>query len=391
MNHVFTRRMSRSWLIALIGFCLLITTLVAAQQTRVSAKGPHERVVTVYDGSKEQTFVTKAETVEEALKRAKIELSKHDAVEPHSSTELVASNYSINVYRARPVVVVDGERRINVMSPHKSARQVAQKAGIELDAEDEVVIERVNNIDTAAIAAQKVTVERATPFTLVLYGQKAEVRTQATTVADFIATRGIELGSNDGMSVGLYEPMVSGMVLEIWRDGTQTVTEEKEVAFGVRQIQDKDRELGYKQLKTAGQNGKKVVTFEVEMKNGKEVSRKEIQSVVTVQPVEQIEVVGAKQPAVYSGSHSDWMRAAGIPESDWVYVDHIVRRESGWNPRALNPSSGACGLAQALPCSKVPGDWSNPVDSLRWQHGYVKGRYGGYAQAYQFWQANHWY
>ena len=92
-----------------------------------------------------------------------------------------------------------------------------------------------------------------------------------------------------------------------------------------------------------------------------------------------------------TGTKYDWMQQAGIPESDWQYVDYIVSKESSWNPNAVNRSSGACSLAQALPCSKIPGDWRNPVNALRWQYQYVKARYGGYHGAYNFWITNHWY
>lgn len=91
------------------------------------------------------------------------------------------------------------------------------------------------------------------------------------------------------------------------------------------------------------------------------------------------------------GSSSEWMAAAGIAESDWAYVDYIVKRESGWNPNATNKSSGACGLVQALPCSKVPGNGYDPVDNLRWGTGYANGRYGGWAGAYAFWVKNNWW
>ena len=91
------------------------------------------------------------------------------------------------------------------------------------------------------------------------------------------------------------------------------------------------------------------------------------------------------------GSKAEWMAAAGIAESDWGYVDYIVRRESSWNPNATNKTSGACGLVQALPCSKVPGNGYNPVDNLRWADGYAKGRYGSWANAYNFWTRNHWW
>ncbi|MGP3536482.1 transglycosylase SLT domain-containing protein [Microbacterium sp. RD1] len=91
------------------------------------------------------------------------------------------------------------------------------------------------------------------------------------------------------------------------------------------------------------------------------------------------------------GSPAEWMAAAGIPESDWGYVDYIAKRESGWNPNATNKSSGACGLIQAYPCSKVPGNGYDPVDNLRWANGYANGRYGSWASAYDFWTRNHWW
>lgn len=98
-------------------------------------------------------------------------------------------------------------------------------------------------------------------------------------------------------------------------------------------------------------------------------------------------------PPKYSGggAPADWMAAAGIAESDWAYVDYIANKESGWNPNATNASSGACGLIQAYPCSKVPGNGYDPVDNLKWANGYAVGRYGSWAGAYDFWLANNWW
>jgi type II secretory pathway pseudopilin PulG len=98
-------------------------------------------------------------------------------------------------------------------------------------------------------------------------------------------------------------------------------------------------------------------------------------------------------PAAYTGggSPADWMAAAGIAESDWGYVDYIVSHESGWNPNATNASSRACGLVQALPCSKVPGGGYDPVANLQWANGYAVGRYGSWANAHAFWVSNSWW
>ena len=102
-------------------------------------------------------------------------------------------------------------------------------------------------------------------------------------------------------------------------------------------------------------------------------------------------VAAASTTRAVTGDKKSWMIAAGIPESDHQYVDYIVHKESTWNPNAVNPSSGACGLAQALPCSKMGANWNDPVVALKWQLNYVTKRYGGYQGAYSFWLANGWY
>lgn len=96
-----------------------------------------------------------------------------------------------------------------------------------------------------------------------------------------------------------------------------------------------------------------------------------------------------------SGSKADWMRAAGISDADFGYVDYIISHESGWNYHAVNRSSGAYGLPQSLPAGKLASagaDWrDNPVTQLRWANNYAVGRYGSWGGAYHFWTVNHWW
>jgi hypothetical protein len=73
----------------------------------------------------------------------------------------------------------------------------------------------------------------------------------------------------------------------------------------------------------------------------------------------------------------------------------IVSHESGWNPHATNSSSGAYGLVQALPASKMASagaDWkTNPATQIKWGLDYMNSRYGSPVKAWSFWQANGWY
>ncbi|GAA3370954.1 transglycosylase SLT domain-containing protein [Streptomyces sannanensis] len=74
---------------------------------------------------------------------------------------------------------------------------------------------------------------------------------------------------------------------------------------------------------------------------------------------------------------------------------NIVSRESSWNPHATNASSGAYGLVQALPASKMASagaDWkTNPKTQIKWGLNYMNSRYGSPCDAWKFWQKNNWY
>lgn len=106
------------------------------------------------------------------------------------------------------------------------------------------------------------------------------------------------------------------------------------------------------------------------------------------------EKLEAVESGPLTGDHRALMRRAGIPASWFDAINFIVTHESGWRVNATNPSSGAYGLPQALPGSKMASagsDWrTNPVTQLKWMKGYVS-RYGGGPGAAAFWKSHHWY
>ncbi|MEV0095171.1 transglycosylase SLT domain-containing protein [Streptomyces sp. NPDC050738] len=85
-----------------------------------------------------------------------------------------------------------------------------------------------------------------------------------------------------------------------------------------------------------------------------------------------------------------------IPDdAQYQCFDNIVTHESGWNVTASNASSGAYGLVQALPGSKMASagsDWqTNPATQIQWGLDYMNDTYGSPCAAWSFWQANGWY
>jgi uncharacterized protein YabE (DUF348 family) len=226
------------------------------------------------------------------LKEAGILLDKQDAVEPAATEKLVASDYQVNIYRARPVIIVDGNVREKIITPHQTPEQIANSVGITIYPEDKTSIDRVDDLTQGA--GLQLTIIRATAFEFTLYGKTTTVRTQAKTIGEMLAEKGLKMSKDDRISPSLSVKIFNGLSVKLWREGKQTVTVDEAVAFPVQQIKDADREVGYVNIQTPGVTGSRNVTYEITIKDGKEVGRVEIASITTKQTVTQVEVVGAK-------------------------------------------------------------------------------------------------
>ena len=392
--HIF----KKMWAVAVALLLLFAIGGVSQVMADNGTADNRQRMVTIYDRGVEQTIITRAGTVREALAQAQIDVEAVDQVEPRLDARLVADQYNVNVYRARPVVVEDGQARIRTITAAQSPAKIAKSADITLYPEDKTELRRVDDVVAEGGAGLKLTIDRATPFTFVLYGKRLDsTRTQATTVAQMLKEKSVELGPKDGVSTSLDTGIVAGMTIEVWRNGVQTVTQEEAVAMPIETVKDQDRSRGFHEVRTPGKPGKKQVTYEINMQNGREVSRRIIQTVTTLEPVKQVEVVGAKgcgnDPAANRILGHRMMLEYGFGEDQWQYLDKLWSHESGWiECKANYGGSGAYGIPQALPGSKMgPGWQEDPEVQIRWGLGYIKSRYGNPQSAYNQWQTKNWY
>lgn len=85
----------------------------------------------------------------------------------------------------------------------------------------------------------------------------------------------------------------------------------------------------------------------------------------------------------------------GYGSDQYACFNNIIMRESMWVIDATNPSSGAYGIPQALPGTRmasVASDWrTNPATQISWAIGYMKDRYGSPCGAWGFKSGNGWY
>jgi resuscitation-promoting factor RpfB len=364
-------------------------------------------LVTITVNKTEQTVPTRAKNVGTLLERLNIELNEGDIVEPDATTEIVGDNFRVNVYRAVPVTIVDGDRKTFTYSAAATARSIVRRGGITVYPEDKLQLLPVTNFLTESSIGERVVIDRATPVSLNLYGTPVTVRTHLRTVGDLLKEKNVKIGKDDSVQPSQSTVLTAQTQIFLIRKGTQIITEEQPIAMPSETVEDASLSFGTTAVRQQGSPGKKVITYQVELQNGKEISRKQIQEVVAQEPVKQV-IARGKAVSIPSDKQTV-MAQAGVVASDYAYADYIISRESGWCPTKWQGQYGGCpsyyqdlhdpsssygyGLCQSTPAGKMASagsDWqTNPVTQLRWCSDYAKRRHGGWAGAYSYWQANH--
>nr|WP_209314899.1 transglycosylase SLT domain-containing protein [Streptomyces bohaiensis] len=129
-------------------------------------------------------------------------------------------------------------------------------------------------------------------------------------------------------------------------------------------------------------------------REAKEKAEREAQEVAASRSTARSDISPPVQ-ASYTKAEVQAMAQQIVGGGQYQCFSAIVTRESEWNHTATNPSSGAYGLMQALPGTKMASagaDWrTNPATQIKWGLNYMNERYGSPCGAWEFWQANHWY
>jgi len=348
--------------------------------------------ILLHDSDGQINMRSDAATVRDVLSRAEIALGDGDKVEPDLDEPITSDGFNINIYRARDLIVIDGARKKQIRTASMDPGEIAASAGVELLEADSVELVPYNNLlESGNLVAYRV--KRAKTININFYGKTVSVRTQKETVKELLEERKIDARSDKNwVSAPLGMKLTDGMSLTILPQGIQTITLEEDIPFGEKKIQDYDLGYGKRVVTKYGEHGSKTVTYEVNMKDGVELSRKTLSEIVTKEPVTQEVKIGMKLD-LPTGTHEDWMAAAGIAYSDFGYVNYIISHESSWRPNATNGKYW--GLYQTTPARLVNDcgeNWINdPICQLCSATNYANSRYGSWENAYKRWRAQGWW
>ena len=234
-----------------------------------------------------------------------------------------------------------------------------------------------------------------------------------------------------GSPNGSVNSQTSGLTIEGQSDSVYTVTEESTEEHGRVEKETDSLPEGETKVETEGVDGLVRTTYEVTSKDGTEVSRTPLSSSVVTEKVDEVVLVGtgsgAQKPAGEAGGGGgggggggeaapapapspagdgttpdgaqaiarSMMGSYGWGDGEFSCLQSLWNRESGWNYQAENASSGAYGIPQALPGSKmssVADDWAtNPSTQITWGMQYIQGRYGTPCSAWAHSESVGWY
>lgn len=339
------------------------------------------------DGEQQQVHVW-GSTVQDALDAHKIQLGERDVVSPSTSAQ-IDDGSTVEVKLSRPVTVTMDGKTSTIWTTATTLEAALAEIGLH-DPQARLSVDRSTPLGRTGLTFTAVTPK---DVQIKLGDTETSVRSTAADVASLLNDNGIAIDSDDRISPSLGTAITEGLSVSVQRVEVKEESKEQVIDFQTITAEDSSMAKGTQKVTTEGKEGTKTVAWQVVYVEGVEESRSVAHEEVTTAAVDKQVTVETKATAssTSGGSHTDWMAAAGISPADYSAVEILIQRESSWNPSAVNASSGACGLVQSLPCSKLGPNWSDPVTALIWGNEYVQQRYGGWQGALAHSYATGWY
>ena len=271
-------------------------------------------------------------------------------------------------------------------------------------------------------------------------GYEMTVLTSKTSIEEILKDNNIILEDNEKVTPGLDENITEAKIITITDKSIQEIEVAKVSESGVQMTIDtlldaystitekievveesipfetitKDVSEGSSSTKNKvlqeGEEGIKQVTYKVKYQNDTEIERNKVSEEIIKEPVNKIIQVNSnvistrssKTTRAVSGTVAEYQAYAkercsdyGWSDSDFNCLVSLWNRESGWNPSSYNSNSGAYGIPQALPASKMASAGSdymtNYKTQINWGLSYIKSRYGTPSSAWSYFQRTGWY
>jgi uncharacterized protein YabE (DUF348 family) len=351
----------------------------------------HRQVTLEVDGTTSEVTAF-GRTVADVLDATGVTVGEHDTVVPALDAQ---ASGRISVQHARAVEVeVDGATR-TVWTTATTVGGVVDQLGLR-DSRSSVS-------RSASLGRDVLRLSTVKDVHVDVDGSALDISTSGVTVREALADAGVVLGDHDRVSVPLDAAAVDGLVVMVTRVQTVIGSEQTTTPFETVRQDDSSLMKGKEVVASKGRDGQQVVTYEAYLADGQEIGRTVLTSSVLVAATPQVVRVGTQElpavAAVEPGTAREiglqMVLARGWDQQQFACLDSLWTRESNWRSNAANTSTGAYGIPQALPGSKMASagaDWqTNAATQISWGLGYIAGRYGTPCDAWASFQSKGWY
>ena len=356
------------------------------------------KTVTIEVNGELRTVSAFGRTVDDILDGHLVELGENDQVYPTGST-VVGDGDLIVVRTLKDLQVeIDGEM-LTIASTALTVGEVLDEIGPRADGAT-VSASRSDTLDRSPLK-----ISTLKHLTVAIDGQVIERATTDATVRDVLDDLGVVLNPGDVVTPGLDALPEDGQVISVGRVASSTTTVTEVLPYAVEETQDPKLVVGQRVVKQTGKVGQATTTYDIALVDGVEAARTVVSQQITVAPRSEVVHIGTLElpdPSsivVDPGSARALGQAMalerGYGADEFACLERLWTKESNWNVTAENKSSGAYGIPQSLPGSKmasVAADWrTNAATQITWGLNYIEGRYGTPCGAWAKSQASGWY
>jgi uncharacterized protein YabE (DUF348 family) len=377
-----------------------------------------DKTVTVRVDGDSRSVHTTAADVGGALTDAKVPVGEHDIVAP-ALDEGIHDGSQIVLKRGRLLLLdVDGRQRGVWVTARTVAEALNQLGYSTAD------FSSVSRATRLPLTPTDIEVRTPKTVSVVADGRTRMVTTTDESVAQVLADLGLTVGASDRLSVPPASAPVDRENIVLQRITRGTAVVYHPVPFSITKRSDPTAPAGQTTIVTPGRAGIATLKYAVVYLDGKLIGKTLVSRSITTPPVTQVDKIGSMvapvapvapiapvavpvpaaapappvlnvDPGSAQGIARQLLAQRGMGDDQFSCLVTLWDHESGWRVNAQNAGSGAYGIPQALPGSKMGAygaDWpTNPETQILWGLAYIQGRYGSPCQAWASWQVQGWY
>jgi uncharacterized protein YabE (DUF348 family) len=372
----------------------VLATLLTGTLTYVNLS---KTLVIDVDGYKQSVNIV-GRTVADALSAAQVDLSSGDTVFPSVHATLDDGD-QITVRTAKEVEIeIDGDRQV-LTTTAATVGDVLDELGTRAFGAE------ASASRNSRVGRDLLKIQTLKNISLSIDGAVMHTTTSLSTVREVLLDLEVVLNEGDIVSAELDEQVHADQEIVVSRGGNSSDTITETLPFETIEKQDPNLIKGEKVVLQKGRAGQAVTTYDVSTLDGAEADRKVLVRTVLTEPQDEIIGIGTldvADPSVKVLSPNEARALAksmvankGWSESEYNCLNNLWTKESNWRVTAENRSSGAYGIPQSLPGTKmasVAADWrTNAKTQITWGLQYIQGRYSTPCGAWAHSQRKGWY